>query len=198
MFRRDETFQNLELDNTVFEEFINGLYYPYPYRFDVIPVKVIAGIYEEFLGKQLVIKNGKIEEITKSEYVKTNGAVCTPEHIVDMICKQTINLTDINTVEELLNIKVLDPSCGCGAFLVKAAEYMHERFSVSYSEIVSSYLYGVDIDNDEIDRVKSLLSLIILLNGEEEKCDFNFICSDTLDNKTFNLLKKYAKMDLIV
>ena len=65
MIKRDELFQSLNIDNDVFAEFVNGLYYPFPYRFDVIPVKVIANIYEEFLGKQLVINNGKIEEVTK-------------------------------------------------------------------------------------------------------------------------------------
>lgn len=108
MFKRDKLFQNLNIDNDVFAEFVNSLYYPFPYRFDVIPVKVIANIYEEFLGKQLVINNGKIKEVTKSEYVKTNGVVCTPEYIVDMICKQTVDLSAIKTIDDIFNIKVLD------------------------------------------------------------------------------------------
>ena len=70
---------------------------------------------------------------------------------------------------------------------------MHERYSISYSEIISAYLYGVDIDSNAIDRIKSLLSLIVLMNGEEEKCSFNFICSDTLDKKTYDKLHKMHK-----
>lgn len=127
MFKRDELFQSLNIDNDVFVEFVNGLYYPFPYRFDVIPVKVIANIYEEFLGKQLVINNGRIEEVTKSEYVKTNGAVCTPEHIVDMICKQTVDLSAVKTIEEIFNIKVLDPCCGSGVFVVSVYELLAKK-----------------------------------------------------------------------
>lgn len=74
---------------------------------------------------------------------------------------------------------------------------MHERYSVSYSEIISSYLYGVDIDSNAIDRIKSLLSLIVLMNDEEEKCSFNFICADTLDKETYEKLYKMCKKDLI-
>ncbi|MBP3856536.1 MAG: SAM-dependent DNA methyltransferase [Ruminiclostridium sp.] len=116
---------------------------------------------------------------------KEKGVVYTPEVITRYIVSHTLNCDNIPTV--------LDPSCGCGAFLVMAAEYMHERYGIPYSEIISSYLYGVDIDSNAIDRIKSLLSLIVLMNGEEEKCSFNFICSDTLDKKTYDRLHKMQK-----
>lgn len=127
MFERDRLFQKIDLNDDAFIDFVNALYYPYPYCFDVIPVKVIANIYEEFLGKQLVIKNGKIEEITKLEYVKTNGAVCTPEHIVDMICKQTIDLSVVKTVDDIFRIKILDPCCGSGVFAISVYELLAKK-----------------------------------------------------------------------
>lgn len=116
---------------------------------------------------------------------KEKGIVYTPEIISNYIVRNTLNCDSIPTV--------LDPSCGCGAFLVSAAEYMHERYAVSYSEIISSYLYGVDIDRNAIGRIKSLLSLIVLMNNEEEKCCFNFICADTLDMNTYKNLRKLCK-----
>lgn len=45
----DNEFKNLSIDNKIFEEFVEKLYYPYPYKFDAIPVHVIAKVYEEFL-----------------------------------------------------------------------------------------------------------------------------------------------------
>lgn len=116
---------------------------------------------------------------------KEKGVVYTPEIISRYIVRSTLNCDSIPTV--------LDPSCGCGAFLVTAAEYMHERYAVSYSEIISSYLYGVDIDSNAIDRIKSLLSLVVLMNKEEEKCSFNFICADTLDMNTYRNLRILCK-----
>lgn len=116
---------------------------------------------------------------------KEKGIVYTPETITRYIVSNTLNCEHIPTV--------LDPSCGCGAFLVTAAEYMNEKFGVSYSEIISSYLYGVDIDSNAIDRIKSLLSLIVLMNNEEEQCSFNFICADTLDKKTYDRLHKMCR-----
>lgn len=80
MFTRDARFHELHVDNAILEEFIQNLYYPYPYCFDVIPVKVIAKIYEEFLGIKLVIRGNNVIAETKEEYIRTNGAVSTPEH----------------------------------------------------------------------------------------------------------------------
>ena len=141
----------------------------------------------QVLGKELSLNEliSIFEMLVPQSEKKEKGVVYTPEIITDYIVKNTLNCDSIPTV--------LDPSCGCGAFLVAAAEYMHEKYSVSYSDIVSSYLYGVDVDSNAIDRVKSLLSLVVLLHEEEEKCDFNFICADTLDKKTFSRLQKICK-----
>lgn len=190
MFKRDELFQSLNIDNDVFTEFVNGLYYPFPYRFDVIPVKVIANIYEEFLGKQLVINNGRIEEVIKSEYIKTNGAVCTPEHIVDMICKQTIDLSAVKTIDDIFNIKVLDPCCGSGVFAVSVYELLvkkmiailnndeneHSKHSDYFylqddsymltikgrRAIVTNCIHGIDCDEAAIEVTKMSLALKIV------------------------------------
>ena len=113
---------------------------------------------------------------------KEKGVVYTPNTITKYIVSNILNCKHIPTI--------LDPSCGCGAFLLTAAEYMHEKYRIPYSEIISSYLYGVDIDPNAIDRAKSLLSLMVLVNGEEEKCRFNLICADALDKATYDRLRE--------
>ena len=190
MFARDENFQKLCLDNSVLVSFIEKLYYPYPYRFDVIPVKVIANIYEEFLGKQLIIDNGTVKEITKDEYVRTNGAVPTPEHIVDMVCKQTLSLKDIHSIDELLKVKILDPCCGSGVFIVSCYEHLADLmiqmlkkneeeqrkhpdfFFISNGQwmltitgrraIVTNCIHGIDCDEAAIEVTKMSLALKIV------------------------------------
>lgn len=190
MFDRDDRFQRLCLDDDVLMQFINKLYYPYPYRFDVIPVKVIAGIYEEFLGEQLCIRNGLVTKETKDEYVRTNGAVCTPEHIVDMVCKQTLQLENINTIEELLNIKLLDPCCGSGVFAIASYDILankmmeilaqneeQQALHTSYFCIVEDQLFltvegrralvtncihGIDCDESAVEVTKMSLALKIV------------------------------------
>ena len=90
MFSRDKKFDQIVLSNDLFEPFINKLYYPYPYKFDVIPTKVIAKIYEEFLAYSLRINNGVVATELKEDYVKTNGAIPTQEFIADAICRETV------------------------------------------------------------------------------------------------------------
>lgn len=124
MFSRDERFNQLVLNDEVLNNFVSKLYYPYPYKFDVIPVKVIANIYEEFLGTQLVIDGNDVKEETKDEYIRSNGAIATPEHIVDMVCKQTLSFEPIHTIEDLLKIKILDPCCGSGVFIISCYEQL--------------------------------------------------------------------------
>lgn len=190
MFSRDKDFQRIILSNELFEKFVQKLYYPYPYKFDVIPVKVIANIYEEFLGKQLILDNNRVKEVTKEEYVRSNGAVATPEHIVDMVCKQTIDLSRIKTIDDLLNIKILDPCCGSGVFIVSCFEHLSEKaleiLSCSSEErkkhaqlyckyggqylltiegrrsILTHCIYAIDCDESAIEVTKMSLALKVV------------------------------------
>lgn len=190
MFSLDAVFNQLVIDNDVLNQFIDKLYYPFPYRFDVIPVKVIANIYEEFLGKQLVINGDTLKEITKEEYIKTNGAVATPEHIVEMICKQTLALNTVANIDDLLKTKVLDPCCGSGVFVVSCYEHLaakmiqllqdnasdREKYSEYYylsdgqwyltvigrRAIVTNCIFAVDCDEAAIEVTKMSLALKIV------------------------------------
>lgn len=190
MFKHDTIFQSLDFDDDIFKKFIKQLYYPYPYKFDVIPVKVIAKIYEEFLGKQIIYTNGVIQEIIKSEYVQANGAVSTPEHIVEMICKKTLSIGNIQTVNDLVTIKVLDPCCGSGVFLVSCYDMLYKVlvsiFQNNASEIeqypnfcfeedgvihltlvgrrsiVSNCLHGIDCDDSALEVAKMSLALKVI------------------------------------
>jgi len=188
LFNRDETFNQLKVSDEILINFIEQLYYPYPYKFDIIPVKLIASIYEKFLATQLAIRNGIVYSEIKPEYVKTNGAIPTPEHIVDMICKQTIKLQSVNSIEDLLKIKILDPCCGSGVFMVSCYELLAEKFislaknsdSQRYKNcfikaddkiyltiegrrnLITNCLYGIDSDDVAIEVAKMALALKIV------------------------------------
>ena len=151
---------------------------------------MIAGIYEEFLGEQLCIRNGLVARETKDEYVRTNGAVCTPEHIVDMVCKQTLQLEDIHTVEELLNIKLLDPCCGSGVFAIASYDILanklmeilaqnaeeqalHDNYFCIVEDrlfltvegrraLVTNCIHGIDCDESAVEVTKMSLALKIV------------------------------------
>src|SRR5690606_23291891 len=55
-----------------------------------------------------------LELLIPPEDRKVNGAFFTPNYIVDFIIKET---------KPTVNSKCLDPSCGCGAFLIGLVEF---------------------------------------------------------------------------
>ncbi len=103
---------------------------------------------------------------------KLNGAFFTPRYIIDFI---------INEVKPKENDKNLDPSCGCGAFLIGLTEYYKNTFSKSVKSIVKENIYGSDILAYNIHRTKLLLTIYALQYDEIlEECDFNLFNQDSL------------------
>ena len=63
-----------------------------------------------------------IEQDEKTE----NGIVFTPKYISDYIAKDLFaNITKWNK-----NIRIIDPGCGCGIFLISMIEEIHNRFKI--------------------------------------------------------------------
>lgn len=113
-----------------------------------------------------------LELIIPSTDRKLNGAFFTPDYIIDFI---------INEVKPQPTDKNLDPSCGCGAFLIGLTEYYKTAFSKSVKEIVKENIYGSDILAYNINRTKLLLTIYALQNNEIlEESDFNLYNQDSL------------------
>jgi len=103
---------------------------------------------------------------------KLNGAFFTPTYIVNFI---------IEEISPKINDKCLDPSCGCGAFLIGLVEYYREKFNKSVKEIIQKNIFGSDILDYNVRRTKVILSVFGLLNNEIiEESDFNIQVQDSL------------------
>ena len=136
-FKKEKTRDNfdnltpsLAIDDETLKDIFKNLYYPdSPYEFSVLPADILGQVYEQFLGKiiRLTPKHqAKIEE--KPEVRKAGGVYYTPTYIVDYIVK--------NTVGKLLegkkpgprggvsNLRILDPACGSGSFLIGAYQFL--------------------------------------------------------------------------
>jgi len=126
-FKKDKISKDLKIDNKVLKTIINELYYPIsPYEFSELPVEILGSAYEQFLGKVIRITpahHAKIEE--KPEVRKAGGVYYTPQYIVDYIVKNTVGkLVDAKTPNEISQIKIVDPACGSGSFLIGAYQYL--------------------------------------------------------------------------
>ena len=119
-----------------------------------------------------------LELLIPAEDRKVNGAFFTPTYIVDFI---------LNELEPKENDKNLDPSCGCGAFLIGLAEYYKIKFKKSIKKTVQENIFGSDILDYNIHRAKLLLTIFALQNEENlEESDFHLYIQDSLKAKWNN------------
>lgn len=134
----------LSVDDKVIKDIVKHLYYPdSPYEFSVLPADILGQVYERFLGKTIRLTSGhqaKIEE--KPEVRKAGGVYYTPKYIVDYIVENTLgrllNGPDSENpkpipVSRAEEIKVLDPACGSGSFLIVAYQYLLDWHRDQYS-----------------------------------------------------------------
>ena len=115
------------------KEIIKDIYYPCPYIFKEIPVEILGQVYEQFLGQVIRLTAGhqaKVEE--KPEVRKAGGVYYTPTYIVDYIVANTVGkLLEGKTPSEAAALKIVDPACGSGSFLLGAFRYLidwHEQW----------------------------------------------------------------------
>ncbi len=176
----DELTPGLTIDDKVLRDIIRTLYYPQsPYEFSVITADILGQVYEQFLGKVIVLspsgRRAAVEE--KPEVRKAGGVYYTPTYIVDYIVQNTVGRllgrgtgecgTGVSPVEgcgtgvppvdrgagtppasvaatprggrepdasaagsrsmtpkEAAKLRILDPACGSGSFLIGAYQFL--------------------------------------------------------------------------
>ncbi len=220
----DELTPNLVVDDTPIGWILHSLYYPdCPYEFSVLPAEILGNVYEQFLGKVIRITPGHravVEE--KPEVKKAGGIYYTPTYIVDYIVKNTVarllgdssrdrhceersdeaisnklktKHSKLKTPAQASNLRILDPACGSGSFLLSAYTCLlnhHRDWYVENSpekhtkkiyqgkggqwfltiaekkKILLNNIFGVDIDSQAVEVTK--LSLLLkVLEGESQE-----------------------------
>jgi type I restriction-modification system DNA methylase subunit len=194
--RPDDLTLSLEIDDKVLKDIISNLYYPKsPYAFLYIPSDILGQVYERFLGKVIRLTAGhsaKVEE--KPEVRKAGGVFYTPTYIVDYIVENTVGkLVEKKSPKDVVSLKIVDPACGSGTFLLGAYQFLLDwhlnwyvenepekaeknkaiiKVSDSYrlttvkkKEILLNNIHGVDIDAQAVEVTKLSLLLKVLENA---------------------------------
>jgi adenine-specific DNA-methyltransferase len=104
------------------------------------------------------------------------GAVYTPKHIREYIVNNCLS-----TYTDLSNLSIADISCGCGGFLITAAEYLQQKTKKSFKTIIEENLWGLDIAEYSVDRAKIILILLAIDNNEDENIAFNLFVGNALN-----------------
>lgn len=195
-FNKDKVSGNIEIDNKIIKSIIADLYYPVsPYEFSVISVEILGSAYEQFLGKTISLsKSGRAVIEEKPEVRKAGGVYYTPQYIVEYIVKNTVGkLIDGKAPKDISKIKIVDPACGSGSFLIGAYEHLLQYHKDYYTNngkpskgskdnpltpegnlttaekkrILLNNIFGVDLDANAVEVTK--LSLLLkCMEGETE------------------------------
>ncbi|MDO8367697.1 MAG: N-6 DNA methylase [Saprospiraceae bacterium] len=142
------------------------------YDFGAIPIELISAIYEEFLTE----KEGE-------ENQAKTGAYYTPRPLAEFILNKMLPYPSQEDCRH--NVRVLDPTCGSGIFLVETLNRLLDRWELSHGRppdfettkcIALDNIFGIDIQQEAI-KVAAFSLYLAMLNR--------------LDPKTLWLKKKF-------
>ena len=151
------------------------------FDFKHIPIELISAIYEEFMSEEDI-------DVNKKEVIKTKrelGAYYTPQMLVEFVYNEVLPMPSKNDCN--YKLKILDPACGSGIFLVEGFKRIIERWKYSHkqteltketlSELLLNSIYGVEIHPEAIKITAFSLYLTFLhhMNPKEilRKVKFN-------------------------
>ncbi|MGL4950422.1 MAG: HsdM family class I SAM-dependent methyltransferase [Mycoplasma sp.] len=152
----------------------------------------------------------KITIIEKSQKMKskTLGQVFTPKHIVKEMLK-TINYT---IDQDLSKLKIIDNSCGDGAFLQEIVLTLIEKYKTEAKQYIENNVFGIELDKEAYDNCISNLNKITTNNGikidkwniindntlkvyEEHKNQFDIVIGNPPYIRIHNTNKEFKNLD---
>ncbi|MFH1588737.1 MAG: N-6 DNA methylase, partial [Candidatus Diapherotrites archaeon] len=183
------------------------------YDFGIIDADVLGNIYEQYLGYLLKTTAKRVKGEESKAKRKEQGIYYTPRYIVDYIVKNTLGekLKECSSIQDIEKIKVLDPACGSGSFLIRAFDEIYcwyeskgltketmtlteQGFASVKDKIIKENLFGVDLDQKAIELAQ--LNLLLRTADKKHKLPVlkdNIKCGNSLiddekiaGNKAFN------------
>jgi len=128
------------------------------YDFSFIPIETLSVIYEQFLHDTMH-PSGQSEG-------KTRRAYYTPVPLVNFMLDKMDSKVPLEQ-----GMRVLDPSCGSGAFLVQCYRKLIERRRqalgrrlrpAELGRLLTSHIFGIDVDEDACQIAELSLALTLL------------------------------------
>lgn len=147
------------------------------FNFSIIQIELLSEIYENFLFK------------SHPELKKKTGTYYTPPSLVEFILNEKL---PIGKREKNYNVKILDPSCGSGIFLVESFKRLVKRYENKHKEKLTDFsklkkllkdnIFGIELHPEAIKVAAFSLYLALV---------------DNLDPKTLWQNKKHRLPNLI-
>jgi len=151
------------------------------YDFSIIDADVLGAVYEQYLGHVAAIVKQRAREaqarmnlgvpvketfemVAKKKRRKEHGIYYTPKFVTNYIVKETVGrFLQEHSYNEILNIKILDPACGSGSFLIRAYDELLNYHAYQRGkpvseldqwerlQILTNNIFGVDLDMQAVE-----------------------------------------------
>ncbi len=129
------------------------------FDFKIIQIELLSEIYENFLAK--------IDPIKKQQ----TGTYYTPPSLVELILNEKL---PINNKEDNYNLKIIDPACGSGIFLVESFKRLVKRHENKFSKkltdfdelkaLLTNNIFGIELQPQAIKVAAFSLYLALVDN----------------------------------
>ena len=189
----ERELDKIEIEDSSLKEILPELYESKDrtirYNFSFIDADVLGSIYEQYLGYLLKITKVRASGEESLAKRKEQGIYYTPRYVVDYIVKNTVGkkLNECKTWKEVEKIKIVDPACGSGSFLIRTFDeinnwyekkglseqaYLSEDttykdFETVKDRILKNNLFGVDLDEKAVEIAQ--LNLLIKTADKRHK-----------------------------
>lgn len=93
---------------------------------------------------------------------RSRGVHYTPVSLVDYLTNRALGQVALGAGRTRSDLRVLDPSCGCGTFLLAAWNYLQQAAGPSLQDklnILGASIFGIDIDAEAVEWTRRVLLL---------------------------------------
>ena len=127
----------------------------------------LGGVSELFSGHQAIWKNNDVQ-LVHNPARRDAGKIYTPFDVTEYMCSNVAKamISRCDSLEELLEMKVLDPAVGSGAFCSQLVRVLWKKASRKWKlkdeakfrfDICSKVIYSADIDGEALQLAKVVL-----------------------------------------
>lgn len=204
---QEHVCENVIISNDVLKKTILGTYrsknLDIRYDFSAIDADVLGNMYEQYLG-HILKSTAKRAKLTNGKaHRKEQGVYYTPTYVVDFIVRNTVGEKLKKRGLKIDDLKILDPACGSGSFLLKTFDILWEHVKRKEkkahqtkfedisegillkrkTELLKNTIFGTDLDSQAVEIAQ--LNLLLKLAEKRQRLPTlqeNIKCGNSLIN----------------
>jgi hypothetical protein len=189
LFAAGHILETLKIDDSCLRELLESIA---GQSFRRLDADILGTTYETYLGHQLRVEDHVVSVQSQTEGRRGTGVYYTPVEVVKAIVERTVgaSLANARDVSEVDNIKVVDPACGSGSFLIQAFDAFASWYEAENARrqeaipdaptldqladgpiadygrrILERNIYGIDLDPEAVELASVNLILQAMRRG---------------------------------